>query len=360
MSEIPIHQTIPDVWAKQGQCPCCAASEMRVQHPSGGADRLQCIACGLTFELELSGDRLHVVHWPDALPFLHLMVPDEWMTPAKLRALIQQATSPTSTDPPTPPAVLVQPPLRDTPSQAMPDTEKPDSVVDTVIPPTTPHESTPPALDPNGIAIRINRLRALGNSSREIRTILTQGEKQPDRIQAILKIIAQDEQQERSRQSKKLGLSLGIFVGLAILLLGAGYVFWKSYQNKPASATGTAAQGTQAPNTAAPNAVIKALNLNTPVVKYNPTPPGSSTGDASVCPRTSGQAAGLFGGQPSDWSSPSGSNGWIMVRKGKSADIFIPKGMKAAYLQLDNSLQLVDVDGPVTLSGAYYVAVSCP
>ena len=80
MSEIPIRQTIPDAWAEQGHCPYCAASGMRVQHPAAGADQLQCTACGLTFEMELDGTRLHVVHWPDALPFFIVMVPDDWLT----------------------------------------------------------------------------------------------------------------------------------------------------------------------------------------------------------------------------------------------------------------------------------------
>ena len=359
MSEIKIRQTIPDAWAQHGRCPFCAASGMRVQHPAAGADQLQCMACGLTFEVELDGARLHISHWPDSLPFMHIMVSDTWMTAAELRALIQRMAAPPSVPASISPAAPDQSSFPITPVKSDTDLGMPDAAVVTTWTPTPPQASAPPALDPTGIAIRIKKLRALGNSPKEIQTILTQSEKEPERAQAILRIIAQMEHQEQSRQWKKLRLSLGIVGGLGIILLGAGFVFLKNYQNKPVGA-GPAGQNTPAQDTPVPNPVVKALNLNTPVVNYNAGPPSSSTGDASVCPRTSQQAADLFGGQPGDWVSPPSSNGWIMVRKGKSADIFVPKGMKAAYLQLGNSLQLVDLDGPATLSGVYYIAVSCP
>ena len=195
----------------------------------------------------------------------------------------------------------------------------------------------------------------MGNSPKEIRASLTRAEKDPERIQAILAIIARLDRQEQTRQGKKLRRVIGILGLLALLLVGAGFVYQKNLQTKPAQA------GLNLQNTQAPNLAVKILNLNTPLVKYGAAPPGISTGDAGTCPHTAGQAASLFGGQPSDWVSPPNSSGWIMIRKGKPADIYVPKGMKAAYLQLGStSMQLVDVDGPATLSNAYYIAVSCP
>jgi hypothetical protein len=197
-------------------------------------------------------------------------------------------------------------------------------------------------------------LRALGNSPKQIRTILTQAETEPERIQTILGIIAQMERQEQARQEKKLRLSLGIVGVMVLILVGAGFVLQKDYQNKQAAA-GPALQSTVAPAIA-----VKILNLNTPVVKYGAAPPSGSSGSKSGCPRTSQIAADLFGGQPADWYSPQSSNGWVMIRKGQATDITIPGGMTAAYLQLGKGLQLVDVAGPATLSGVYYIAVSCP
>jgi hypothetical protein len=167
------------------------------------------------------------------------------------------------------------------------------------------------------------------------------------------------EHQEQARQSKKLLWSLGILAVVVIILVGVGYVFQEKFlnQNQPV------AESTAAPipqNTQAPNIVSRILKLNTPVVNYGAVPAAASTVSASGCPRTAQQAANLFGGQPPDWYNPPSSNGWVMVRTGASTSIFVPKGMKAAYLQLSNRLQLVEVNGPATLGDAYYVAVSCP
>jgi len=96
------------------------------------------------------------------------------------------------------------------------------------------------------------------------------------------------------------------------------------------------------------------------VVEYGGGSSSAATPDAKSCPHNATEAANLFGGVPTDWTAPSGSNGWFMVRKGTPADVFVPQGMKAAYPQLGNSLEIVDVMGPATLHQVYYLAISCP
>jgi hypothetical protein len=348
MSEIKIRQTIPDAWAEQGQCPLCAAPGMRVQHPTDGADQLQCAACGVTFEVELNGARLHVCHWPDSLAFLHETVAYGWMTLAELLALIRQA-DPASA--PTSPATPGRPPIASPKTEADSGLQKDAGTITRTSAPSPEHR--PPAPNAAEIFVLVKKLRTLGNSPKQIRIILTQAEKDPERVQAILGIVAQMERQEQTRQGNKLRLSLSLVGLLIIILVGIGFVLQKNYQ------TTIVAAGSVLQNTAVPD-LAKILNLNTPVVKYGAAPPGSSSGSESVCPPNSKRAAALFGGQEADWYSPQNSNGWIMVHQGQPTEIYIPAGMTAAYLKLGKSLQMVNVNGPATLSGVYYIAVSCP
>ena len=330
---------------------------MRVQHTTTCADQLLCTACGLAFELELDGVRLHVSHWPDSLPFLHIMVPDDWRTAADLRSVVKQMTSAPGISTPASLSEPGQPPLPITPAKAesTPEKQVPAGITNLPSPELTP--SAPPAPDAATIGIRVKQLRALGNSPKEIRATLTQPEKDPQRVQAILGIIARMEHQEQARQGKKLLWSLGILGVVVILLVGAGYLLQASFLNQNQSTSGAAGtlQATQPSDLA-----VKLLKLNTPVVNYGAVPPGGAKASTSVCPRTAQEAADLFGGQPADWYYPPGSHGWVMARTGASANIYVPGGMKAAYLQLSNRLQLVEVQGPATLSDAYYVAISCP
>jgi hypothetical protein len=359
---VNIRQTIPDAWAERARCPLCGAARMRVQHPASGADQLRCMACGLAFELEMEGARLHVACWPDALPFLNIMVPDGWRSAAELRSLVKQMTSASETATPPAAPVPAQPASPPAKAEAAPAASNPDG--EESPPPTAPNSTppalpnfAPPALDASAIGIRIKKLQALGNSPNEIRTVLTQAEKDPERIRAILATIARIEHQEQARQSTKLVWALGILMVVVILLVGAGIIFKDRLLNQ----VQPVASGPTLAPTQAVNQAVKLLNLNTPVVKVGAVPPGASSARASTCPRTAQDAANLFGGKPADWYYPPSSNGWVMAKAGgTSASVFVPKGMKAAYLQLSNRLNLIEVNGPATLSDAYYVAISCP
>ena len=351
---------------------------MRVKHAAACADQLACTACGLAFELEMEGARLFVTQWPAALPFLHIVVPDDWRTASELRDLVKQMTSSADQTAPAP-AATRQPAPASAPANAETASGIPDSAKPAPQPAVPAPQSAPPPLNADAIGIRIKQLRALGNSPKEIRTTLTQTERDPERVQAILAIIAQSDRQEQSRQRNKLAWSLGILMLVVIVLVVAGYIFQENFlnQNQTTVSAAEATAGTTVPRLqptpVPPNLAVKFLNLNTPVVRYGAVPtgasgngagPGTSSGKgagASACPRSAQQAADLFGGRPADWYYPTGSNGWVMARAGgASVTISIPKGMKAAYLQLSNKLDLIEVQGPASLSDAYYVAISCP
>jgi len=351
-----VRQQIPALWAEKGHCPLCNSAQMCVLHPSEGADQLSCTRCGLAFELEMDGARLHVTHWPDALPFLNIMSPDEWRTVSELRNVVKQ---PVST--PAKAAPVMPPPAGSSPASLPGTPVKPDSAKVASPPPAAAKQPAVAAPDAAQIELRVKSLRALGDSQKDIRTILTRAEKDPDRAKAILKIIDQMERKEQARQGKKLVWSLTFFVIVVMIVAGVGYYFLRnsSQENQPvASDGGSALQDTK---TLSPNMVVKIMKLETPVVNQGVVPTGKTNAVVTLCPHTADDAAALFGGDPVDWYYPPSANGWVMVRKeGTSANIYIPKGMKAAYLQLGNNLQLVEVLGPATLNNAHYVAVSCP
>jgi len=357
---VNVRQTIPDGWATKAYCPLCGSPKMRVEHPRGASDQLLCMACGLVFELEQQGARLHVSQWPASLPFLHIMVADEWRTAAELRSLVKQMISVPVVSAPLPPPSPIQSPQPIPPANVGNTPEIQNFPASS--PPADPAQTAPVALDAIAIGIRVKQLRALGNSPKEIRTTLTQAERNPQRVKEILEIVIQMEHREQSRQSKKLAWAFGILIVVVILLVGTGYILQENFLNQNQSVAAGTAGATLQP-TQAPNMVVKIMNLNTPVVNYGAVPPGApiSSVSANACPRTAQDAANLFGGKPADWYYPPSSNGWVMAHAGStSTSIFVPKGMKAAYLQLSNRLELMEVIGPATMTDTYYIAISCP
>jgi DNA-directed RNA polymerase subunit RPC12/RpoP len=203
------------------------------------------------------------------------------------------------------------------------------------------------------IVSSIDQLLALGNSLEQAQSTLTDFEKDPQRIQTVIGIITQMEQQEQTRQRKRTLLSLGVLLFMIIILVAAGFILRKDFLNQNQPGAGNPASQ--------PNLADKILHVNTPVVNYGAVQPDATVGSVITCPRTAQQAAALFGGQPADWFHASGSNAWIMASAGGiSNNIRVPIGMKAAYLKLSNNLNLIEVNGPATLSNANYIAISCP
>ena len=358
MSEIKIRQTIPNLWAERGRCPYCAASAMRVYHPECGPDQLQCKACGLAFEMEQEGISLHVRRWPDSLPFLYLIVPDEWVLAAGLRTLIQQKANPSNANSSSTPNLSTLPPAPTSTTLPAAAPMPPDAASATASSP----KSIPTAIDEAGILERIRQLHALGNTPKEIKAILLSTEREPERIQAILKILAQVEHREHVRQMGKLRLSLGILGVIILVMVAAGFFMVRIFQRQASGSLPPveAENGSTQVTTLSPKSAVKLLNLDTPVVRRLPATPAVSGVKFLTCPRNAQNAADMFGGQASDWYSPPNTHGWVLIRKGQGTEITLPAGMTAAYLQLDNGLKVVNVVGPALMSGVYYLAVSCP
>ena len=347
MSEIKIRHTIPDAWAEHGRCPNCAAAGLRVLHPVNRADQLLCAACGLSFELEMEGARLHVCHWPDTFPELNIIISDEWRTAAELRVLIQKLSSEAAVSAEATNAFMPE------------DLESRIQSADLRASMGPVPQPPPPTADAADLARRIQELRQLGNTPKQILTSLTREEKDPERLQTIQRLIAPMETQEQARQGQRQHLSL-VVVGVLLVLVVAGGIILTLLNTGPASRSSSQANGmagTPTPGARAPQALVDLLNLSTPVVKYGGAP---SSGSQFVCPHTTAQAAGMFGGVSEDWISPPNTHGWIMISKGGPAKVTLPAGVKAVYLEWSDRLKQVEVDGPASMNGVYYLYISCP
>jgi hypothetical protein len=98
--------------------------------------------------------------------------------------------------------------------------------------------------------------------------------------------------------------------------------------------------------------------LATPVVVAKPTQASAAT--HSACPTVDTEAAQLFGGETSDWNYDRQNNGWTMTSVAKTVTINVPQGFSAGYLVLVNGPEMRTVNGPATLDGINFVAISCP
>ncbi|HEY5156378.1 MAG TPA: hypothetical protein VII93_00240 [Anaerolineales bacterium] len=316
MTNTQVRQNIPNDWSQKVTCPLCAVFKMQVVDPPNGPDQLRCDSCGISFELELGGDLIHVIEWPDGSTALQEDVAGRWISVEELRTLVRM--------------LAIQ-------QRAGMDASNP-----------THHVNEKLLAE---ISQTVESLHGLGNTPAQIGAILEENEPDPQRIEAAREAVNRLERTERELQAVRLRSSLILAGVLLILMIGVGIVLSSVFLGKPNGTVGSQ----QAP--ILPN-LAKALHLGTPVIEPTTTPEGTTSVKVSGCPNSPAEAAAMFGGQVDKWSSPS-SSGWVMLTTSQAATIFVPKNMSAGYLQFSNQLSLTQVNGPATLTNIYYVAISC-
>jgi hypothetical protein len=352
MSEIKARTTIPVEWSEKTRCPVCSTPGMSVQHEANSPDQLQCRTCGLRFELEMGGNHLYVTHWPISISDQARSAVVLWLTIDELRMFVNQGAT-------TPDASAIRSSENQTQPSSIPlkNEDKAGQQSRQEMRPL-PDASSQLAnqLDPERSepAIYIKSLRTLGNSYKQIRTILTQTISTPAELKAALDISGQMERQEQGRQQKKLLTSMGIAAMLLLIMVGAGFFILK-IPNSPSSTAlpmQTIAQPTVRPS------IVDILKLATPNIHMLPPLPATDPDSSVKFPRTLDGAASLFGGLAENWKSLKG--GWIMISPVKAVTINVPNGMKAAYLVMSKTVGLAEVKGPARMENVYYVSVSCP
>jgi hypothetical protein len=304
MNPIQALPHIPTEWGTRLRCPLCSKQGLSVVSTPGAADRLQCPACGLSFEVEQGGQRLRLTGWPRGLPVRPELAGGAWVSMADLRAAARKPAA-------------------------------------------------PPAEDP-ALLEMIRKLRALGNTHKQILAVLEQNLPDPARRKAALAIEARLERQEQSRQQRRLMTWLGIVALVAIGVVAVGATLTGGPAPAASGPTATFVSPAAAAQAAALAQITDGLHLATPVVYQYPSDPSRPV----PCPLSAGAAADLFGGVPADWQASNG--GWIMLNPTRSANLNIPNGMTAAYLVVGSRVGLADVQGPAQMLNVYYVVVSCP
>lgn len=229
------------------------------------------------------------------------------------------------------------------------------------------------------LAQRAQGLRRLGNSPAAIRAVLADLEATPEQIVEVMAGIEKAQSRRQKSDSRFVALLGGAVAILFVAIFFATY--WRFVGASPLSVflpATTAPAGQAHPKatatlsvksiaqTLAPGIPVEMLPsllpsnlpanfmLSTPVVVREAT-----TGAGTRCPRSSVDAARLFGGDPSSWTYDPQTNGWTLTVVGPGVTLHIPEGMRGGYLLLVNGPEMRSVDGPATIKGINFIAVSC-
>ena len=226
---------------------------------------------------------------------------------------------------------------------------------------------------------RARELSRLGNSPKQIRLVLSRLNVTAEQMDVALATIESKSRQKQKSDSTFIGaLVSAAVVFFTVMLIGA---YWLG--SRQGSATTVPHAGatnrpgpTNTPSlqalaqTLAPNIPWQLLPslipadmpanfmLATPVVVIKATSvPGSAR---AGCPILETEAAKLFGGEASHWAYDRQTNGWTLTSLTQAVALNVPEGFTAGYLVLVNGPEMRSVDGPATLAGVNFVALSCP
>lgn len=229
------------------------------------------------------------------------------------------------------------------------------------------------------LAQRAQGLRQLGNSPVRIRAVLVDLQATPDQIEEVIAGIEQA-QQRRQRSDSRFIWLLGAVVAVLFVVMFFG-TYWRFVGASPLAVfgppTSTAPAGSHPKATAtlsvqsiaqtlAPGLPVEMLPslipsnipanfmLATPAVQRQAT-----TGAATRCPKSPGEAAQLFGGLAANWDYDQQTGGWTMTVVGPGVTIYVPEGMRAGYLLLVNGPEMRTVDGPATIKDINFIAITC-
>jgi hypothetical protein len=316
MTETQVRQSIPDEWSQKVTCPLCSVFKMHVVHMPASPDQLHCDGCGFSIEVELGGNLIRVMAWPESSRLLEPEVADRWISVEEMQKLVRELPSRRQTEPAS--------------------------------------ELHPPQLDPHVLdqmRHQVESLHDLGNTPQQILSVLQENELDPQRIAAGRQLIDELEQSYRDDQRRKFRSTAALSAVILTVLIVLGYLIGRSLLE---GSTGVI----NFVQTSALPGIASVLDVKTPVGGYNPTSPGSAPSGINGCPRTPEEAAAMFGGSAAQWSAPS-SHGWILVTTKQVGNIYVPATMTASYLQFNNELNLSQVAGPIFLQNIRYVAISC-
>ena len=378
---------LPEEWAQQARCPVCSQRPLSVVQNAGQPDRLACPRCETQFEMDLGGQQVRLVQVPPILPAEWA---GTWVKAADIQARVRQVaqaarerrspfvTPPAPVNPapaappvetaapqPAPAAAAPQPVLTPTPTprpaSAQPEGRRaPETRKPTAQPRPTP---PPPPPLPEAAVQSAEKLYQLGNRPAAIRDIVSRSHKLSDeQLERLVAPYEARETQRRSRASRSLIIGLVAVVLVLACVIGGSFVL-RSLLAVPGQIT-DAVEGTAPANTLPRESLPPQLQTLVPSgtdLLLPPTPavqtlPTGEAPAASGCPRTSEDAAALFGGPAQRWTS--NNNGWVIIGT-DPISVYVPEKMTAGYVVVGASMEMRSIAGPARLENVYMVAINC-
>lgn len=316
LSEMP-REHIPDEWAHRGHCPVCQAkNSLDVLHIAETPDQFVCQSCATAFELQSKGNKIRVMTLPEVLKPAWMDVINRWMTPEESQRLYQRYAS----------------------------TERPvpeDDALDQ-IPETT--------LSDKAVMLQALELQRLGSNFEKIEMLLFQAGAAQRQVNGALKRL----QQTKAKENQRRGCIMWVMGIAALVIFGlfAGFLWLTSTSGSPDDEINdTEAVDSSFPLFDPAEVMTELAGIPTPhVVKSGP--------GITQCPGNPSQAAELFSGEPRFWSEEHGFRAWAMVNTGTPSTIRIPQNMVAGYMKMD-SLEMITVQGPATISNLNFIVITC-
>ncbi len=309
---------IPDIWAENGHCPACGATNLKATHLPDHPDYLSCARCGISFEVENGGRYIRLKYIPDAYESIDAVVHNRWVEASRLSAIISQRRVPASER-------KTAPPVQE--------------------------------LSDEDAWNRALGMYRLGNKPKMIQLTLMQSGVTRERAEAIFVKLQKVAEQDARRQNQKFWILAGVSVFVIFALAGG----WLYASGNLAVLMGKA---TPVPTANKPSTVELLLDLvpddAKPAIVDLPdtvVEVGRGPGRAS-CPPTAGMAAELFGGSSTMWQQPGAFAAWQMTNPIDSITVSVPANMTAAYVD-NKSMQFLSVYGPATIYNVNFLVISC-
>jgi hypothetical protein len=312
---------IPDIWVKNGHCPACGATNLKVIHLPDHADYLSCEHCEVSFEVETGGKNIRLKSIPDEYGFADAVLHNCWVEASNLASIISERRA------------LFQ--------------EKKNS------------SSSAPMLYEEDAWHRALGMYHMGNKPKMIQLSLLQSGMAQEEAGVIFEKLITLAKQDAERQNQKFWSVAGISLFLIILAAGS----WL-YVSGNLSILFGAAPVTPASVAVKPSVVERLLDLvpegAKPALLNLPDTTVTNSGpEISACPSTAAAAARLFGGTPALWKKDASQfTSWQMISTGDSVTVRVPNGMVAGYVD-NKSFKLLSVHGPATINNVNFVAITC-
>lgn len=209
MSSYEALSEIPDKWAEKGHCPICSNLSLHVIHHPDVADHLSCVTCGCAFELEADGPHIWLLRIGPEYQTTLMQAEGIWISMIELRRLVMSQ-----------PAISVPAPEIIPINVSEKETTPATSAVSNHFP-SLSQTSDVEILSQDEVERRAIALAELGNSTSEIKTVLS-GSGIPDsQVSSALNEVAT----RKVKKKSPLPLALAVTIIVITACLGAAAIY---------------------------------------------------------------------------------------------------------------------------------------